>query len=136
MFSFEGLKQRRLLGSEDGQSPDVQGCQERLLYRGRSRPYSFPWRNGSRVKRVGLFRGVSKHYLAENSPEQEKTQAVKIGPGMGSKRSAGAGNRGGNWNNSSSNSRVSDRNNAANVNSGRNNNNGGRACKTFSIGEK
>lgn len=42
------------------------------------------------------------------------------------------GFRGGNWNNGSSNSRVSDRNNAANTNTNRNNNNGGRCAKTSS----
>ena len=40
------------------------------------------------------------------------------------------GFRGGNWNNDTSNARVSDRNNAANTNSNRNNNNGGRFAKT------
>ena len=45
-------------------------------------------------------------------------------------KGSGAGNRGGNWNNGTSNSRVSDRNNAANVNSNRNNNNGGRCVRT------
>jgi len=43
----------------------------------------------------------------------------------------GAGFRGGTWNNTSTNVRVSDRNNAANVNATRNNNNGGRCSKTF-----
>jgi len=41
----------------------------------------------------------------------------------------GAGFRGGNWNNDATNMRVSDRNNAANTNSDRNNNNGGRGCR-------
>jgi hypothetical protein len=40
------------------------------------------------------------------------------------------GFRGGNWNNDSSNARVSDRNNAANTNTNRNNNNGLRCVKT------
>jgi hypothetical protein len=42
----------------------------------------------------------------------------------------GGGFRGGNWNNNSDNLRVSDRNNAANVNSNRNNNNGFRGCRS------
>ena len=42
----------------------------------------------------------------------------------------GSGLRGGNWNNNSSNARVSDRNNAANANNNRNNNNGGRCART------
>ena len=41
-----------------------------------------------------------------------------------------AGFRGGNWNNDATNARTSDRNNAANTNPSRNNNNGGRAVKT------
>ncbi len=41
-----------------------------------------------------------------------------------------SGFRGGNWNNAAANERVSDRNNAANTNATRNNNNGGRAAKT------
>jgi len=41
-----------------------------------------------------------------------------------------AGYRGGNWNNDATNARASDRNNAANTNANRNNNNGGRAVKT------
>lgn len=41
-----------------------------------------------------------------------------------------AGFRGGNWNNDATNERVSDRNNAANVNDNRNNNNGGRCART------
>ena len=40
------------------------------------------------------------------------------------------GLRGGDWNNASTNARVSDRNNAANVNTNRNNNNGARFAKT------
>lgn len=43
------------------------------------------------------------------------------------------GIRGGNWNNDSSNLRVSDRNNAGNTNANRNNNNGVRLCKTSPI---
>jgi len=46
------------------------------------------------------------------------------------KKAVGAGYRGGNWNNDSSNARVSDRNNAANTNANRNNNNGIRCVKT------
>lgn len=42
----------------------------------------------------------------------------------------GAGFRGGNWNNDATNARVSDRNNAANTNPNRNNNNGGRCVST------
>jgi len=41
-----------------------------------------------------------------------------------------AGFRGGNWNNDATNARVSDRNNAANTNANRNNNNGARLAKT------
>jgi hypothetical protein len=43
----------------------------------------------------------------------------------------GSGFRGGNWNNTTVNARVSDRNNAANVNGNRNNNNGARCAKTL-----
>jgi len=42
--------------------------------------------------------------------------------------------RGGNWNNASVNARASDRNNAANVNADRNNNNGGRAVRSAPSG--
>jgi len=42
----------------------------------------------------------------------------------------GAGFRGGAWNNDSTNLRVSDRNNAANTNANRNNNNGFRAVRS------
>ncbi|MCG2708462.1 MAG: hypothetical protein L6404_07470 [Candidatus Omnitrophica bacterium] len=42
----------------------------------------------------------------------------------------GAGIRGGNWNNDATNARTSDRNNAANTNSSRNNNYGGRCVNT------
>jgi len=42
----------------------------------------------------------------------------------------GAGFRGGNWNNDATNARTSDRNNAANTNSSRNNNYGGRCVNT------
>jgi len=52
--------------------------------------------------------------------------------GTASQKVLFSGFRGGNWNNGSSNSRVSDRNNAANTNTSRNNNNGGRCAKTFS----
>jgi len=45
----------------------------------------------------------------------------------------GSGFRGGNWNNSESNLRVSDRNNAANTNTDRNNKNGFRLVRTHSI---
>jgi hypothetical protein len=45
-------------------------------------------------------------------------------------QSVRGGYRGGNWNNDASYARASDRNNAANTNSGRNNNNGARAAKT------
>lgn len=49
----------------------------------------------------------------------------------------GAGFRGGTWNNASTNARVSDRNNAANDNANRNNNNGARCAKTsFSIARR
>ena len=41
----------------------------------------------------------------------------------------GAGYRGGNWNNSTDYLRSSDRNNAANTNTERNNNNGSRAVR-------
>ena len=47
----------------------------------------------------------------------------------------GSGFRGGNWNNSESNLRVSDRNNAANTNTDRNNNYGFRLVRTHSISE-
>ena len=40
------------------------------------------------------------------------------------------GFRGGTWNNASTNERVSDRNNAANVNTNRNNERGARFAKT------
>lgn len=43
----------------------------------------------------------------------------------------GSGFRGGTWNNTSTNARVSDRNNAANDNVNRNNNNGARCAKTL-----
>ena len=43
------------------------------------------------------------------------------------------GFRGGTWNNGSTNERVSDRNNAANVDTTRNNNNGARFAKTTSF---
>lgn len=43
------------------------------------------------------------------------------------------GIRGGNWNNDSSNLRVSDRNNAGNTNADRNNNYGVRPCRTSSV---
>ncbi len=50
--------------------------------------------------------------------------------GEGRKKSAGAGNRGGNWNNDAANSCVSNRNNAANPNADRNNNYGFRCART------
>jgi len=46
------------------------------------------------------------------------------------KSAVGSGYRGGNWNNDATNARASDRNNAANTNPNRNNNNGGRLAKT------
>ncbi len=49
-------------------------------------------------------------------------------------RPARSGFRGGTWNNGTTNARVSDRNNAANVNGNRNNNNGARAAKTVPYG--
>ncbi len=52
-------------------------------------------------------------------------------PGLCSRM--GSGFRGGNWNNSESNLRVSDRNNAANTNTDRNNNYGFRLVRTHSI---
>jgi len=54
--------------------------------------------------------------------------------GVGTQAQDGAGYRGGNWNNASANARVSDRNNAANVNADRNNNNGGRAVRSAPSG--
>jgi retron-type reverse transcriptase len=45
-------------------------------------------------------------------------------------KKTGSGYRGGTWNNSNTNARVSDRNNAANANNNRNNNNGARCAKT------
>ena len=45
----------------------------------------------------------------------------------------GSGLRGGTWNNDITNARVSDRNNAANDNTNRNNNNGARLAKTFTL---
>ncbi|MCF7878338.1 MAG: hypothetical protein K9L95_02560 [Candidatus Omnitrophica bacterium] len=90
-------------------------------------------------KRKDLFRGVIMFYLAESSSKQKRkalgnlhrkgiNETIKLGAGL--TIGVFSGFRGGNWNNSSSNSRVSDRNNAANVNTNRNNNNGGRAVKT------
>jgi len=46
----------------------------------------------------------------------------------------GAGFRGGNWNNTTLYLRVSDRNNAANTNTDRNNNNGWRAARSAPVG--
>ncbi len=49
------------------------------------------------------------------------------------KSAVGAGFRGGNWNNDATNERASDRNNAANTNTNRNNNYGARCVKTSSF---
>ena len=49
------------------------------------------------------------------------------------RQATGSGFRGGTWNNDGTNARVSDRNNAANTNTDRNNNNGARAAKTFHL---
>ena len=54
--------------------------------------------------------------------------------GVGTRAEDGAGFRGGNWNNDATNARASDRNNAANVNAERNNNNGGRAVRSAPSG--
>ncbi len=54
--------------------------------------------------------------------------------GAGTRTEDGAGFRGGNWNNTADNLRVSDRNNAANVNTERNRNNGFRAVRSASSG--
>jgi len=53
--------------------------------------------------------------------------------GSGCCQKIGSGFRGGNWNNDESNLRVSDRNNAANTNTNRNQNNGVRLVRTHSI---
>ena len=54
--------------------------------------------------------------------------------GVGTQAKDGAGYRGGNWNNASDYARVSDRNNAANVNANRNNNNGSRGVRAAPSG--
>jgi retron-type reverse transcriptase len=64
----------------------------------------------------------------------EIAKAFSVGSTCFKKRSGilitGAGLRGGNWNNDATNARTSDRNNAANTNSNRNNNYGGRCVNT------
>jgi len=59
---------------------------------------------------------------------------LRAGGGVGTQAEDGAGYRGGNWNNASAYARVSDRNNAANVNATRNNNNGWRGARAASSG--
>ncbi|QAT16720.1 hypothetical protein BU251_02715 [Candidatus Velamenicoccus archaeovorus] len=71
------------------------------------------------AKRVRLPRGK-----AERLRRGEGCKKVR------GRKALSGGFRGGNWNNDTSNARVSDRNNAANTNSNRNNNNGGRFAKT------
>ncbi|MFH1429135.1 MAG: hypothetical protein ABIH39_05255 [Candidatus Margulisiibacteriota bacterium] len=55
---------------------------------------------------------------------------TKLNNGYSVKNVLFSGFRGGNWNNDTTNARVSDRNNAANTNTNRNNNNGFRCAKT------
>jgi hypothetical protein len=55
---------------------------------------------------------------------------IPVTPGKQRVAVQGAGFRGGNWNNNASNARLSDRNNAANVNGNRNNNYGGRGVRS------
>jgi len=67
------------------------------------------------------LREKTRHHSADASADgagKSRCQAVKCGL------------RGGDWNDGSTNERVSDRNNAANVNTNRNNNNGARFAKT------
>jgi len=60
--------------------------------------------------------------------------APGLGAGVGARAQDGTGFRGGNWNNAASYARASDRNNGANVNATRNNNNGGRAARSAPSG--
>jgi hypothetical protein len=60
-------------------------------------------------------------HLINETPENLRKKRVAV---------QGAGFRGGNWNNNASNARLSDRNNAANVNGNRNNNYGGRGVRS------
>ena len=61
------------------------------------------------------------------TPEHGETPPTQAG--VGTQAENGAGFRGGNWNNTAVYARASDRNNAANVNANRNNNNGWRAVR-------
>jgi len=65
-------------------------------------------------------------------PERGKMPLIEAG--VGTQAQDGAGFRGGNWNNANAYARVSDRNNAANVNANRNNNNGSRAVRSAPSG--
>jgi len=119
---------RMIGGWKKSRNPDVQGHQERPnVGGGPVGPVSSLDRETSRVNSEGLPEGVSKRG-AESSLGQEGKK-----PGQGQKRSVCAGKRGGNWSNDASNSCVSNRSNAANVNSDRNNNYGFRACRTSAM---
>lgn len=115
------------------QEPGVYGPQARLV-EGEVQTLFLPSLKEVKVNSAGLPEGASKPSCAESSLRQEVNSGewlvVSKTPGVGSERYAGAGNRGGNWNNDATNARVSDRNNAANVNADRNNNNGARCVKT------
>jgi hypothetical protein len=67
-------------------------------------------------------------------PFRAAAMRLRRWPGVGTRAQDGAGFRGGNWNNAATYARMSDRNNAANVNAERNSNNGGRAVRSAPSG--
>ena len=83
--------------------------------------------------RTGEYGGVAFRYGPRAIPGRGE-QPTGGSRRVGTRAEDGAGFRGGNWNNASVNARASDRNNAANVNADRNNNNGGRAVRSAPSG--
>ena len=93
-----------------------------------TRPATRPARHGGRIAAPRGGRAFTA------TPPRRHHASGQVGAEAEARAQDGAGYRGGNWNNAASYARASDRNNAANVNAKRNNNNGGRGGRSAPSG--
>ena len=92
----------------------------------------FPWLKGAgrSIIEKGMSRSDSSPCVLREKTRHHSVDASADGVEESRYQAAMCGFRGGDWNDGSTNERVSDRNNAANVNTNRNNNNGARFANT------